>query len=95
MYNRETEEKEEIMKKATSKQITEVAEFLVDRYFKDAYRLLTPEQKLKIPKDIHDKIFGPSIDETDEYHPAQDPQEAQFGKRHHDRILFGQRTSRG
>lgn len=59
-----TEEKEndKLMKKATSKQTTEVAEFLVDRYFKDAYGLLTPEQKLKIPKDIRDKIFGPSIE---------------------------------
>ena len=57
------------MKKATSKQITEVAEFLVDRYFKDAYGLLTPDQKLKMPKDIHDKIFGRSI----EFGEAQDP----------------------
>ena len=57
----EKEENPAIMKKATSKQITDVAEFLVDRYFKDAYNNLIPRQLEKIdPKDnvsSHESLY--------------------------------------
>ena len=44
----EKEENPDIMKKASSKQITDVAEFLVDRYFRDAWGLLIPAQVEKL-----------------------------------------------